>query len=158
MHRKQTLAMALAFVISMLTLFVMLHTRFLATPSLNHRFFWISGNRNAIEETRTGDYLTFTEYVPSPLDREITLVKRVGCVSGEHLRSDDNDNYYCNSSYLGHARQSTRTGQKLVPFRFNGIVPPGQLFLVGDHPDSYDSRYFGFVDRNRIQKRAWALL
>jgi type IV secretory pathway protease TraF len=28
------------------------------------------------------------------------------------------------------------------------------VFLAGDHPDSFDSRYFGFVDKKVL--RAWA--
>lgn len=28
---------------------------------------------------------------------------------------------------------------------------PGQFILLGDHPDSYDSRYYGIVDRGEIR-------
>jgi signal peptidase I len=38
-------------------------------------------------------------------------------------------------------------------------VPPGSYFLMGDHRDnSFDSRFWGFVERNRIVGRATAVV
>ena len=48
-------------------------------------------------------------------------------------------------------------GRPLPRFTDNGPVPAGQLFLVGTHPRSYDSRYFGFVDAREILHQALPL-
>jgi conjugal transfer pilin signal peptidase TrbI len=156
MRRRQVIFAALCLAIAVpLWVYVALHTRFSLTPSLNYRFFWISGSPAAIAEARTGDYVAFTEYVPAPVNREAILIKRIGCAPGEQLSVDNNDAFFCNGKNLGHARHSTMEGAELKPFRFNGPVPPGKLFLIGDHPASFDSRYFGFVDRSRVKKRVW---
>lgn len=50
-----------------------------------------------------------------------------------------------------HLLSETKEGQPLTPLTFN-IVPEGTLFVVGDHPRSFDSRYeeFGLVKEENI--------
>ncbi len=46
--------------------------------------------------------------------------------------------------------------EKLTPIR-NQIIPEGHLFLVGQHDESFDSRYseFGLVAFEELQEVAW---
>jgi len=41
---------------------------------------------------------------------------------------------------------------------FNGKVPEGTLFVSGQHRDSFDSRYWGFLDRKKVEAIAHPLL
>jgi len=145
------------------------------TKSLSKRAFWYvqDDHRRAI---KTGEYVVFNHFVPRPahskdtfIERSVfsmftskdpmmklTFIKRVGCSAGETL-TVDGDYYYCNGTYLGRAKHRSRAGEKVEPFHFSGAVPAGMIFAIGDHPDSFDSRYYGFIPRDQILEVAWPL-
>jgi len=81
------------------------------------------------------------------------IAKKIGCIEGFLLTVDSNRDYYCGTEYLGRAKEKTRKGVPLKPFIWNGTVPPGKVFLIGDNPDSFDSRYIGFVDVKHVMSR-----
>ena len=85
------------------------------------------------------------------------MIKRVGCRPGEWLHVDAEHRFTCDGRPLGQALATDSQGQSLPRFTHNGPVPTGQLFLVGTHPRSYDSRYFGFVDAREILHQALPL-
>lgn len=131
------------------------HLRVPLTHSLSKRVFWAIGydpNGNV----RTGRYIIFDQFVPAPHSRVVRFIKRAGCTSGETLKVEK-DYYFCNGEYIGHAKRKSLKGDPLTPFVFNGTVPEGVVFAIGDHPDSYDSRYVGFISHHRVQEVAWAL-
>lgn len=131
------------------------HIRVPPTHSLSKRVFWsVEADRSSA--IKTGLYVIFNQFVPKPYSREITFIKRAGCTSGDTLKVES-DYYYCNGHYLGHAKRKSLAGEPIAPFVFNGVVPDKMIFAIGDHPDSYDSRYVGFVSRDRIRGVAWAL-
>ena len=76
---------------------------------------------------------------------------------GEWLQRDAQHRFSCDGRSLGQALTTDSQGQPLPRFTHNGPVPEGQLFLVGTHPRSYDSRYFGFVDAREILHQALPL-
>jgi signal peptidase I/conjugal transfer pilin signal peptidase TrbI len=130
------------------------------TPSVKHRLWWLSTDTSNI---RTGEYVLFLlphsrlSGMPVPetvvSGRDIRAIKRVGCDEGEVLNRKGLE-FFCGDQFLGHAKQRSQGGEPLTPFLFCGTIPSGQAFLVGDHPDSFDSRYFGLVDKSRYL--AWA--
>jgi type IV secretory pathway protease TraF len=71
------------------------------------------------------------------------ITKKVGCRSGDHLKNQDG-RFFCNERLICEAI----TGHEA--FGFSGIIPEGMVFIVGDSPDSYDSRYFGFIEEGDI--------
>ena len=43
-------------------------------------------------------------------------------------------------------------GRFMSPALVSGIVPPGMALVLADHPGSFDSRYFGFVPLDSLQR------
>jgi signal peptidase I/conjugal transfer pilin signal peptidase TrbI len=130
------------------------------TPTVKHRVWWLSQDTSYV---RHGQYVLF--HLPSSnlaemvvpetvlTGKDIRVIKRVGCDEGEELKRKERD-FYCGEEYLGHAKERSQQGETLTPFQFSGKIPAGKVFLVGDHPDSFDSRYFGLVEKSYYQ--AWA--
>ena len=134
------------------------------TQSLNKRVFWMNHN---VKNIQRNDYVLFSldtgrlspeVSIPDEVRRgdKVRAMKRVACVSGDLLKVEGQD-YYCNNTFIGRSKLLSIKGEKLIPFIYNGIVPEGLVFLTGDHPDSYDSRYYGFIDRMTFQAHAWPI-
>ena len=80
----------------------------------------------------------------------MVLTKRVGCRPGQRLRIDDL-RFYCDENFLRSALRGVMSRQQMMtPFSYDGEIPSGKLFLIGDNSDSYDSRYFGFIDAGQV--------
>lgn len=43
-------------------------------------------------------------------------------------------------------------GRPMSPALSPGVVPPGMALVLADHPGSFDSRYFGFVPLDSLQR------
>ena len=56
------------------------------------------------------------------------------------------------------AKEISLQGKKLTAFKYAGTVPEGKMFLTGSHKDSYDSRYFGFIDGKDILYVAYPII
>jgi len=128
------------------------HISVTLTSSLGHRIFFLTEPDSL--NFKEGDYLLFHKQ----LDQAQTdqLLKIVGCAPGQLLRVE-NSEYYCGEKYLGHALANDSKGKPLPRFIYNGPVPAGSLFMVGNHPRSYDSKYFGFIHADRVLKKAYPI-
>lgn len=128
------------------------HISITLTPSLGYRVFFLAAAGE--EPFREGDYLLFSKRIETATtDR---LLKRVGCAPGQRL-SAINGEYACDGHFLGRAMSRDSKGKPLPQFAFNGEVPPDSLFMVGPHPRSYDSRYFGFIHADSVLNKAHPL-
>lgn len=125
------------------------------TPSVSHRVFWIGGKPET-SPIKAGTYIMFelppNEYVPPQL-----TVKRVVCTPGDTLRLIG-DEFYCNNTLLGRGKQYTRSGVKVKLFSKTGIIPLDNYFVMGDHRDSFDSRYFGYVEKKYIKSVVYPII
>lgn len=79
-----------------------------------------------------------------------TIVKKVGCLPGQHLKVTMKQ-ADCDGKKIGHIRHETMDGRPISPALYDGIIPAGKVFLLGEHFYSYDSRYFGLVPLEWLQ-------
>jgi type IV secretory pathway protease TraF len=132
-----------------------------------YRWLWVHGpsvnvtlgllKPGSPEQLRTGEYVLMTWKGVDPngvskLQEGTAIVKKVGCLPGQRLkvtmRQAD-----CDGIKVGHIRHETIDGKPISPALYDGVIPPGKVFLLGEHYYSYDSRYFGLVSFERLQGR-----
>jgi signal peptidase I len=88
--------------------------------------------------------------------KETTAIKRIACGEGR-LLTVEGLYFYCGGRFLGAAKTTTSTGAAITPFTYNGLVPNGSYFVMGDNKNSYDSRYWGFLKKEAIIARAYPI-
>ena len=137
------------------------HFSFTRTRSLDHRLFYItSPNREAAPGKDS--YVMFRHDNPMIADliretRTDRIIKKVVCAGGDHLKVVHRE-FYCDGQMLGRAVERTPSGASIGHFEYDGIISQNKLFVMGSSPDSYDSRYFGFVDRQSVIALAYPVL
>ena len=136
------------------------HISVTLTPSLNHRVFFLIFNPDP-ESIMKGNYVLFNigqKMIRQFVDESDTdkIMKIVGCAGGSVLKVEGKD-YYCDGVLLGHAKDVSLAGKPLYHYVFNGSIPAGRLFVIGEHKDSFDSRYFGLVDVQTVVAKAYPL-
>jgi conjugal transfer pilin signal peptidase TrbI len=102
-------------------------------------------------EIKKGSYIEF--YMISPYidnGEKRKLIKQVVCCPGE-LLIEINKDYFCGDQYLGKAKDKSLAGVPVENFKFTGWIPADSFFVMGQHKDSYDSRYFGFIRRDNVK-------
>lgn len=127
------------------------------TPSLKHRIYWLVRSPDRVGK---GDYVLFKHRELTTrmgITKSEAVMKIVGCDEGEPLTVDADKKFFCSGEYLVRAKDLSLKGEPLQHFAFNGYVPKGFMYVVGQHKDSYDSRYMGFVDKNRILAKAYPI-
>ena len=113
--------------------------------STDKMLFWKTGGT-----IQSGDYVTFMLDHPL-LSRPVKVVKQVKCTPGQHLKVDM-EAAYCDGVYLGPKKKKTLTGKDMPLFIYNGRIPDGMYFLMNEHKDSFDSRYYGLVEGSKLTR------
>ncbi len=109
------------------------------------------------EKPERGDIMVFRY----PEDPSRDFIKRVIGVEGDMVESR-NKIVYVNGKalvepYVQHTDSAVRTAQPRDNFG-PYLVPNGKFFVMGDNRDqSYDSRYWGYVDLKDIRGKAFIL-
>jgi type IV secretory pathway protease TraF len=126
------------------------------TPSTDHRIFFLK-NDPLREELEKGVYVMFyirSEYIDKGVSHRV--IKRIACSEDEQFSTVD-DTFYCDGRKVAVAKSRSLTGVKLPRFFFSGKIPAGLIFVAGQHRDSYDSRYFGFLRKKEVTAVAYPL-
>lgn len=123
--------------------------------SIDKKVFW----KTTPDNIQTGDYVVVTTDKNDQFAKGKNISKIVGCSGGEILLIK-NDEYYCQDNYLGKAKKFSKTGIPVKPYNpcnNDSIcmyrIPDNYYFVIGTHKDSYDSRYFGVIPKERIIAR-----
>lgn len=98
---------------------------------------------------KQGDYVTFPFSHPMIHTRAEIWVKYLACNEGQQL-SRSNDKFYCDGKHFADARLLSKKGELLPQFSFDGQIPMGMAFVLGDGQNSFDSRHFGLVSNKQM--------
>lgn len=117
---------------------------------------FVSGRFLVFKEPQRGDIIVF-EY---PEDPKRDFIKRVIAVGGDKIEIKDKVVYVndkaINEPYVVHKDKSIDMGPRDNLSR--RIVPKGKFFVMGDNRDqSHDSRFWGYVDFDKIKGKAFIL-
>ena len=88
---------------------------------------------------------------------DILVTKKVVAVSGDSIKVKNNE-VIVNEKHLI-IKANAKNGAILHPVSIS-TVPHGKLFVAGDNPDSFDSRYeeFGLVDEKDINYVSYGII
>ncbi len=81
-----------------------------------------------------------------------TLLKEVVAVEGDKVHITYN-RLYINGEFKGEIAEVDSKGRELVSYVKDGVLKSGEVFLLGKGKNSFDSRYFGAVEKNEILKK-----
>ncbi|MGL5779513.1 signal peptidase I [Cetobacterium sp.] len=81
-----------------------------------------------------------------------TLLKEVVAVEGDKVHVTYNK-LYINGEFKGEIAEVDPKGRALVSYVKDGVLKSGEVFLLGKGKNSFDSRYFGAVEKNEILKK-----
>ena len=83
----------------------------------------------------------------------VPVIKRIAAVRGDYV-CERSGVLSINGRTVARALVADSAGRPLPEWRGCGELARGEYLLLGDVPDSYDSRYFGPVMRKAIVRRA----
>lgn len=119
------------------------------SESVNGNLFLLQGKK------ASNEYAVF-EYNKTPYKnyhKGKLFIKKIGCDSGQQLQVK-NSNIFCDGKLIAVAVDKNKEGDILPKIDFTGVIPKDKFFALGEHPLSYDSRYFGLVDKKDIKNSA----
>jgi len=159
-RRKTILHVGLIFVLSSILWVFTTHFRYSFTNSCGAHFFW---KTDCPEPLFRNTFVSFTPR-PNPILPEYvhSLIKRIFCLPGESVVRKEL-HYWCRANGMfidmGKTKLKSRKGKPVTPFLYDRhrnhasyVLEDGEFFVVGlPVPDSYDSRYFGPIPKERIE-------
>ena len=111
------------------------------------------------DEPHRGDIIVFRY----PEDPNRDFIKRVIGIEGDVVEGKNKQVFVNgklqNEPYVQHVDTAVRTGGMEPRDNFGPyLIPKGKVFVMGDNRDqSYDSRYWGYVDLKDIRGKAFII-
>ncbi len=120
------------------------------TDSLSANLFLFK--KGTPENLKQGEYVVFPITIREDLVKHCNpcrITKIVACVPGQTLKTEG-ENFYCDGKHLGFAKKTSMKGVPVKQFVYNGKIPENKFFATGESKDSYDSKYYGLVEKEKI--------
>jgi conjugal transfer pilin signal peptidase TrbI len=120
-----------------------------------HRWFLI--DRHDRDPTR-GKLIAFAARDLQPYFRDgQTIIKRVAGLPGDHAKVGP-ETVWINGEVVAEGLALAGTLERpAADFFRDEQVPPGHLWMMAATPDSFDSRYWGFLPEHQVIGRAYVL-
>lgn len=121
------------------------------TPSLHEKVFLISKNSD-LSNLHNNDLIGFKYQGPeyAIYKKGDYFIKYIVCKEGDFLEISDMKSTCNNEPLYGVALKKDSLGNKLPQFHFKGIIPKDKFYVWTPYVKSFDSRYWGFVDKKDI--------
>jgi conjugal transfer pilin signal peptidase TrbI len=104
-----------------------------------------------------GDYVFWRPQGPLKDVKQAFIMKRVGGVAGDHLVIKDETIFVNGIKIAQGLALIDRSKVQASAFERDDVIPEGKVFLVADHPMSFDSRYWGYLDVSALEGKAYVL-
>ncbi|MEQ9418099.1 MAG: signal peptidase I [Salinisphaeraceae bacterium] len=109
---------------------------------------------------RADQYIAFeTKGLVDPFVDGLTMIKIVAGVPGDTVRVTP-EAVFVNQAKVADITVDTigeKTGNPVSVKTIDTRIPPGHYFVLGTHPKSYDSRFWGLVKPDQLIGRAYGL-
>lgn len=131
-----------------------------SVSSNDHVFFTIKKNESTINELKKGDYVAFDSTFLAPIiKKDMTIIKQVKGLPNDKILVKDGL-VYVNGEKVAeiHSNAMKKLNKPKNGFDREEVVPENHIFVIGSHPRSYDSRYWGFYKVEGKVGRAYPFL
>lgn len=124
--------------------------------SLPHHVYVVA-KQKGYQDLRVGDYTSFNwqgGYYP----HGTLFVKQVAGKEGDTVSRVGRE-FFVNGLSVGVAKEYSQDGEPLTPNSFEGVIPPGHLWVSAPHKDSLDSRYeyTGLIRADQLRGKVYPL-
>lgn len=122
----------------------------------NHRWYLIDQSQR---DPRLGDLMAYRsdERMNPNFPLGTLVVKRVEGLSGDLVDLEPQGLRIQGEPHPIRYPHRSGLGARALPLASHIVVPEGGVWVMGDHPRSFDSRYFGAIEAHQIVGLAYAL-
>ena len=127
-------------------------------------YYYVPGDVFDLQE---GDLVRFNYVAPKWVrDRHWThkkesdnYLKKIAGVPGDRITVNGREISVCPQSgtpceVVAKRMETDRYGEAWPELQVGGVIPEDKFFMIGTHPASFDSRYYGYVDRSQLLGKA----
>ncbi len=149
------LSLIVIFILGLYVLFGYISNKYMIYFNFSNSFsqkVFIATKKFSIKDISLNEIVVFKNrfkdtYVP----KGELMVKRIVCKEGDNLTKRGNS-FFCNNKLVAIALDKDSKNRNIKSFSLKDInvVPYNKIFVTAENPKSYDSRYYGLIDKTEI--------